>query len=162
MFSWEGQDVATACATVAGRDPRRYRIAMVTEAPWPEGSACSLYWFARPQELAQFLMRVEPRRRGVEMGELIAFKARVQDVITAVEVTGINEQLRTAFNGLSAPVFGVRWWGMLEAIKAGQGEWPQTVLRRFGNLPADAEQGSLDNRQVPELIRFLQQHYPPA
>lgn len=161
MYSWEGQDVATACATVAERDPRRYRIAMLTRSPWQDGTDFALYWFGRPQELAQFLMRVEPRRWGVEMGDLIAFKAQVQEVITTIEVTGIDEHLRELFNGLSAPVFGVHWWGTLEALKTGHGEWPREVLCRFSGLSAGEDPAPLENREVPSLIRFLQQEYPP-
>ncbi|MEX0732908.1 MAG: hypothetical protein WED00_06005 [Aquisalimonadaceae bacterium] len=160
MFNWEGQDAASACAAIAERDPRRYRIGMLTTGPWPAGPDCALQWFGHHSELAQFLLRVEPRRWGINTGELIAFKARVQDVITTVDVAGITEQQRCRFNDLSAPAFGVRWWGTLEALKQGRGAWPRELLRGFDDLPANAEVAALDNHRVADLIQFLQSQYP--
>jgi len=177
MFSWEGQEVITASAEVALRDPRKYRIGLLTTGPWPPAGPAqphesgveqkrhgqsALHWFGRHPELAQFLMRVEPRRWGMEMGELIAFKARIHSLITAMEVTGLNEDLRAAFNEMAAPLFGIRWWGSLETLKQGQGDWPQEVLLRYAGLPRDHAPVTLENREIPGLISFLQRDYAPA
>lgn len=161
MFSWEGEDVVDACTDVAARDPRTYRIGMLTMAPWPDGSTFALHWFGRHPEMAQFLMRVEPRRWGVEMGELIAFKARVQGVVTAIDVTGPSEEHRHAFNELAAPHFGIAWWGSLEALKEGRGHWPENLLRKYRGSSPDTAPEPLANQETAEFIRFLQREFPP-
>ncbi len=160
MFDWEGRDIVDASRLIAKRDPRRYRTGLLTAGARPEGSACALQWFRGHPEMAQFLMRVEPRRWGLEMSELIAFKARVQDVITAVDVTGPDESLRSLFNELATPHFAVRWWGTLDDLKAGRGDWPRTLLARFQDLSPGTEPKPLDNRQVADLIEFLKTEYP--
>lgn len=156
MFPWEGKDVATASALVATRDPREYRVGLLTTGPWPDGSTHALYWFVRHPEMAQFLLRVEPRYRGLQGAAFIDFKTRAQDLVTALEVTGPSEDLRQQLNAEAQPRFGVRWWGTLESLKAGDGDWPRQVLERLtGGKP-------LENRRTEELVRYLQREYPAA
>lgn len=155
MFEWEGAAVDEACRLVAGRDPRKYRIGLLTAGPWPDGPACALQWFVRHTELAQFLLRVEPRRAGLHGADFIAFKTATMPVVTAMEVAGLNEDLREQFNALSAPQFGVRWWGSLESLKAGETSWARSVLSK---LDAAAP---LPNARTPELLDLLQRDYPP-
>lgn len=163
MYSWEGQDLADACKTVWERDPRRYRLGLLTHGPRPDGEAYSLSWFGHHAELAQFLMRVEPRRWGVVTGDLIAFKATIQDTITAIEVNGLTESLRSRFNALCEPAFNVLWWGGLEDLKTGSGPWPHELRRRFQGAPTGysaSHPEPLENPRVPDFIRFLHETYP--
>ncbi|MCK8515754.1 hypothetical protein M0534_05355 [Methylonatrum kenyense] len=155
MFEWEGAAVDEACRIVSGRDPRHYRIGLLTVGPWPDGPACALQWFVRHTELAQFLLRVEPRRAGLRGADFIGFKTAAMPVITAMEVAGLNEDLRQQFNEISAPGFGVHWWGSLESLKSGETAWPRAVLAK---LQATAP---LPNARTPELLELLRRDYPP-
>ena len=155
MFEWEGAAVDEACRIVADRDPRKHRIGLLTVGPWPDGPAWALQWFVRHTELAQFLLRVEPRRAGLLGADFIAFKTATMPVITAMEVAGLNEDLRQQFNALSAPHFGVHWWGSLESLKAGETAWARSVLAQLETT------APLPNSRTPELLDLLQRDYPP-
>ncbi len=154
MFEWEGAAVEEAARLVADRDPRQYRIGMLTVGPWPDGPACALQWFVRHTELAQFLLRVEPRRAGLTGADFIAFKTNALPTVTAMEVTGLSEDLRQLFNAVSGPHFGVHWWGTLESLKAGETEWARSVLAKL-----DAE-APLANTRTGELLELLRRDYP--
>ena len=126
MFPWEGEDIDAIEALMATRDPRRYRLGLVTRNLETGQHSCA--WFSGRSELGHYLARVEPRRHGLEGLDYIRVRDRLQDTLAALEIRGTDPRLRASVNGLTEPVFRVAWWGTLESLRQGEDDWSRDLL----------------------------------
>lgn len=126
MFPWEGKDIDAIEALMATRDPRRYRVGLVTRNL--ESGRYSCAWFSGRSELGHYLARVEPRRQGLEGLDYIHVRDSLQNTLAALEIRGPDARLRDSVNALAEPVFQVAWWGPLESLRQGEDDWSRHLL----------------------------------
>lgn len=154
MFPWEGKELAEIDALMAARDPRRYRLGLVTETP--SDNSTVMVWFSGRSELGHYLARVEPRRRGLEGLEYIRLRDPLQELLTGLEIRGTTTELRDAVNACANPVFRIRWWGTLEALREGEDPWAQAELSEL----RPAATPPLPARRTAELLERLRRYAP--
>ncbi len=156
MYIWEGLEFAEAAAAIAERDPRKYRFGLATastaDAPL-EHSA--LRWFATVGELNQYALRVEPRSWGVAMAELIDLKQRLSAVTAAVDVQGLTNSLRLAYNAISGPAFQVLWWGSLESLRHGEHPWSLLLIAEYRKQERTATLSPVSPRETEHFLAFV-------
>ncbi|MFV8833658.1 hypothetical protein [Aquisalimonas sp.] len=154
MFPWEGKDIAEIDALMAARDPRRYRLGLVTDSGGDASTV--MVWFSGRSEMGHYLARVEPRRRGLDGLDYIRLRDVLQDALAGLEIRGTSAELRDAVNACAAPVFQVRWWGTLETLRQGDAPWTRARLAEL--QPAAAP--PLPARRTAELLEQLQRYAP--
>lgn len=154
MFPWEGQALPAIDAMMRERDPRRYRLALLTTTA--DGDSAVMVWFPGRSELGQYLARVEPRRRGLEGLEYAQLRDTLQARLAALEVRGTTAELRESVNEHTLPVFRIHWWGTLESLRQGGDAWSRSMLRAL-TPPADPP---LPARRTVELLDVLAELAP--
>ena len=161
MYEWEGESLEVASGICAERDPRHFRTALLTQGPGiPPPQA--LQWFRSRSELAHYLWRIEPQRWRFEAASLIRFKDKTQDLVAALEVVGLVDSLREAFNSIAADAFQIMWWGTFEDVKSAAQPWPTAVRQAFRSDTGRAGGGDpLRDDDASALIDFLQARYTP-
>lgn len=159
MYPWEGCDPEAVNRMLRGRDALRHRLLLFTGSPWPEPDRVLASWFTGAGELSQFLWRMEPARHDLPPLEIVRLKDRLQSVITRLDVTGPDEQLRAAYNDEASPFLGVCWWGRLEDLKSRPDPWPALLRGRFH---ADDDPRPLDNRRTRDFLEYIARHYCPV
>lgn len=127
MYAWEGKKFQDVATITIKRDPRRFRHGCATVGS--DGTE-AIQWFRSIAELTQYLIRMEPQRWGMKMGDLIAVKPRLTDVLTPVDVIGCNDKARAAYNACVHPFFRIVWWGTFEELLEAQTAWPAKLLAR--------------------------------
>ena len=149
MFPWEGMDLVDIDAHFGERDPRRYRLALVTATPG--GETPTVTWFSGRSELGHYLARIEPRRRGLDGLDYIQLRDKLQEALAGLEIRGTTSTFRRHLNTLTQPVFEIRWWGTLDAMRQGEDQWTSALLAAL-NPPA---QPPLPARRTHELLDLL-------
>lgn len=153
MYGWEGKNFQEVAGVTVKRDPRRFRHGCATANL--EGTEV-IQWFRSVAELTQYLTRMEPQRWGMKIGDLIAVKPRLVDVLTPVDVIGCNEKARMAYNACVWPFFQILWWDTFDALLEGSSTWPATVL-------ASAKARALSGEERSDrLIAYLQARSAPS
>ena len=146
MYAWEGKRFEQVAEITVKRDPRRYKYGCATAGP---NETEVIQWFRSLGELTQYLIRMEPQRWGMKLGDLIAVKPRLVDVLTPVDVIGCNEKARTAYNACVWPFFWIAWWGTFNELLEGQGRWPASLV-------SNAKASELSGEERTEcLIAYL-------
>lgn len=146
MYAWEGKKFQDVATVTIKRDPRRFTHGCATAGS--DGSEV-IQWFRSVAELTQYLLRMEPQRWGMKMGDLIAVKPRLTDVLTPVDVIGCNDRAKAAYNACVHPFFRIVWWGTFEKLLEAETSWPAKLLAR-----AKASTLSGDER-AERLIAYL-------
>lgn len=158
MFPWEGRDIGEIEALMGERDPRRYRLGVLTVSEVSAGPPAAMMWFPGRSEMGQYLARVEPRRHGLEGIEAIELRDALQNVLAGLEIRGPADTLRAAANEASAGVFRVQWWGTLEELREGQ----DVVGRELLAALSPPAQPPLPAKRTEELIELIRARYPVA
>ncbi|SEO56270.1 hypothetical protein [Aquisalimonas asiatica] len=154
MFPWEGKELAEIDALMAARDPRRYRLALVTDTA--DGDATVMVWFSGRSEMGHYLARVEPRRRGLDGLDYIRLRDALQETLAGLEIRGTSNDLREAVNLCADPLFRIRWWGTLESLRQGDTSWAREQLAAL----QPAATPPLHARRTSELLQHLQRYAP--
>ncbi|HET8700328.1 MAG TPA: hypothetical protein VFL97_01500 [Nitrococcus sp.] len=153
MYCWEGKNFQQVAEITIKRDPRRFSQGCATAGP--DGTEV-IQWFRSVAELTQYLTRMEPRRWGMKIGDLIAVKPRLVDVLTPVDVIGCNDKAQAAYNACVHPFFRIIWWGTFDELLEGGGSWPATLL-------ASAKASALSGEERRDrLIAYLQARGAPG
>lgn len=148
MYGWEGKNFQQVAEITVKRDPRRFSHGCATATP--DGTTEVIQWFRSVAELTQYLTRMEPQRWGMKIGDLIAVKPRLVDVLTPVDVIGCNDKARAAYNACVWPFFQIVWWGTFDALLQADDSWPAA-------LRASAKVSALTGEERRErLITYLQ------
>ena len=159
MFEWEGETIEAVTRLMARRDPKRYRLGMLTAGPWPpEEDTGVMQWFANRSELSQFLPRVEPRRWGADGLSYIELRDALQECAVPLQVSGPTEALRERVNACAAPEFGIRWWGTLDELREGRSTWARELFSALADPPP--QDHALPPRRVSELLALVARRYP--
>lgn len=148
MYGWEGKNFRQVAEITIKRDPQRFSHGCATASS--DGATEVIQWFRSVAELTQYLTRMEPQRWGMKLGDLIAVKPRLVDVLTPVDVIGYNDKARMAYNACVWPFFQVAWWGTFDELLAGNDTWPATLLASAKASPLDGEE------RRDRLIAYLQ------
>ncbi|EAR20722.1 hypothetical protein NB231_12566 [Nitrococcus mobilis Nb-231] len=147
MYAWEGKKFQDVAEITVKRDPQRFRHGCATASA--DGTEI-IQWFRSVAELTQYLTRMEPRRWGMKMGDLIAVKPRLVDVLTPVDVIGYNDKAQAAYNACVHPYFRIVWWGTFDELLEAEDTWPAALL-------ASAKAGALTGEErTARLISYLQ------
>ncbi|MDN5849784.1 MAG: hypothetical protein L0H63_09140 [Nitrococcus sp.] len=147
MYGWEGKKFQQVAEITVKRDPRRFNQGCTTAGS--DGTEV-IQWFRSVAELTQYLTRMEPMRWGMKLGDLIAVKPRLVDVLTPVDVIGCNDKALAAYNSCVHPFFQIVWWGTFEQLLEADATWPATLLAR-------AKASALTGEERRErLIAYLQ------
>lgn len=158
MFPWEGRDIDEIEALMSERDPRRYRLGVLTRSEATPGPPAAIMWFPGRSEMGQYLARVEPRRHGLEGIEAIELRDALQNVLAGLEIRGPADTLRAAANEASAGVFRIQWWGTLEELRQGGDSLGRELLAAL-SPPAEPP---LPAKRTEELIELMRARYPVA
>lgn len=153
MYGWEGKSFQQVAEITVKRDPRRFKHGCATADL--EGTEV-IQWFRSVAELTQYLTRMEPQRWGMKLGDLIAVKPRLVDVLTPVDATGCNDRAQAAYNACVHPFFRIVWWGTFDELLAGDDTWPATLLARAKANALSGEERS------DHLIAYLQARGVPS
>ena len=120
------------------RDPRTAPFGFFSGGSFVLDSSRVFSWFVDMDELAAFLLDVEPLIYDLDdPDELAAFKAKVSPLLAELKANGFNEALREKLNAAVDDFMVIDWWGEFSEITAGKTEFSRNLIENF----VDDEEG---------------------
>jgi hypothetical protein len=138
------------------RDPRQYPYGYFSGADYSgDSTARAFVWFSTVDELATFLLDVEPQIWNLEAGDgLEAFQEEIKSLIQRIRSEGLTADVLDSINAASKGWFQIDWWGTFTDLCAGNGEVPATLVEDFLTSDEDRARTELTNEDIEEFVEY--------
>jgi len=132
------EEVQALAEAAMERDPRTAPFGFFSGGSFVLDSSRVFSWFASMDELAAFVLEVEPLIYGLDdPEELAAFKAQVAPLLAKLKNNGFNDALREELNAAVSEFMVIDWWGNFSEITDGKTEFSRNLIENF----VDVEEG---------------------
>jgi hypothetical protein len=137
------------------RDPRKAPFGFYSGGSFVMDSSRVFSWFESVDELAAFLLDVEPLIYDMDdPDELAAHKAKVFPILAKLKISGFNDGLREEINAAISEFAVIDWWGNFSEITAGKTEFSQNLMENFVD-PEDGQDLTVPADQMDDFVEYL-------
>ena len=147
------EEVQTLAEAAMERDPRTAPFGFFSGGSFVLDSSRVFSWFASMDELATFLLEVEPLIHGLDdPDELAALTVQVSPILAKLKANGFVEGLREELNTAVSEFMVIDWWGNFSEITDGKTEFSRNLIENF----VDVEEGQDLAVPVDEMDGFVE------
>jgi hypothetical protein len=136
------------------RDPRTSPWGYHVGSTFVLDSASLFFWFGSQEELLDHLFSVEPLNWGYEMGEeLEAYQRGVAPLIARARTEGLTADVCESLNTVTKESFAIAWWGTLDDLLSGSGEFERQIRKGF--IDGERDDTRIGKDEMNEFVDYL-------
>jgi len=113
------------------RDPREYPFGFFTGSSSALDATRTFSWFESVDDLADFILTVEPLIYGLEEEDLRTYYAEVSPILRTLRTEGFSDPLRERLNQEIRDEFVIDWWGHFDELVAAQSDFAMNIVSGF-------------------------------
>lgn len=137
------------------RDPRKAPFGFFSGGSFVMDSVRVFSWFESMDELASFLLEVEPRIYDIEEpSELASYQAKVLPLLTRLKANGFSEELREELNAVVSEFAVIDWWGKFGEITDGKTDFSRNLIENFLD-PEEGQELQIAPHQMDDFVEYL-------
>lgn len=134
------------------RDPRTAPFGIFTGGSFVLDSARVFMWFDSIPELAEFLLKEQPKVYEYEEEDAATYRAAMTPIVEQLKAEGFSETLRNELNKVAKPAYVVDWWGHFDEVVQARTEFAQDIVSGF--LDAEAPR-AIQPDEMDDFLEYL-------